>query len=60
MVEFSCNQPHADQALLQTEKPEARVGIADDALKLNIVGPDFKENPTVSSAKTCLKHSLIS
>ncbi|KIP04842.1 hypothetical protein PHLGIDRAFT_19866 [Phlebiopsis gigantea 11061_1 CR5-6] len=37
-------QPHPDPALLTTEAP-SEDNIADDAAKLNIVAPDFKEHP---------------
>ena len=38
------DQPHPDQALLNTIPPH-HSGIADDAAKLNIVPPEFKEHP---------------
>lgn len=42
-------KPHPDPALLTTEPPTLN-NIADDALKLNIVSPGFKEHPeTVTS-----------
>ncbi|KAF7793770.1 hypothetical protein EIP86_004891 [Pleurotus ostreatoroseus] len=37
-------QPHPDPALLTTEPP-SQDNIADDAAKLNIVSPDFKQHP---------------
>ncbi|KAI0094650.1 hypothetical protein BDY19DRAFT_988466 [Irpex rosettiformis] len=45
----SSDQPHPDPALLTTETP-SHDSIADDAAKINIVAPDFKQNPaTVTS-----------
>lgn len=38
------DQPHPDQGLLNTIPPH-HSGIADDAAKVNIVAPDFKEHP---------------
>ncbi|OJT13113.1 hypothetical protein TRAPUB_10339 [Trametes pubescens] len=43
------NQPHADQGLLTTEPPSAD-NIADDAAKLNIVSPDFKQHPATTTS----------
>ncbi|TFK44618.1 hypothetical protein BDQ12DRAFT_730653 [Crucibulum laeve] len=37
-------QPHADPALLNTTPP-THTNIVDDSSKLNIVGPDFKDDP---------------
>ncbi|KAI0645892.1 hypothetical protein C8Q79DRAFT_723341 [Trametes meyenii] len=49
------NQPHPDPALLTTEPPSAD-NLADDAAKLNIVAPDFKQHPeTVTSAQDITK-----
>jgi len=43
------DQPQPDTALLNTEPPEAPL-VADDTSKVNVVHPDFKENPmTVTS-----------
>lgn len=43
------NQPHADQGLLTTEPPSAD-NIADDAAKVNIVAPDFKQHPATTTS----------
>jgi len=43
-------QPHPDPALLTTQPPTAD-NIADDASKLNIVGPDFKSNPATLTSE---------
>src|SRR4051812_30025494 len=37
-------QPHPDTALLNTDPPTAP-STADDAAKVNVVAPDFRENP---------------
>ncbi|RPD53508.1 hypothetical protein L227DRAFT_581275 [Lentinus tigrinus ALCF2SS1-6] len=42
-------QPHPDPALLTTELPSAD-NIADDAAKLNVVAPDFKEHPATATS----------
>lgn len=38
------HQPQPDPALLNTESP-SHPNLADDAAKLNIVAPDFKQDP---------------
>ncbi|CDO69192.1 hypothetical protein BN946_scf185042.g94 [Trametes cinnabarina] len=42
-------QPHPDPALLTTEPPSAD-NIAEDASKLNIVSPDFKQHPATTTS----------
>jgi hypothetical protein len=46
-------QPRPNPALLNTTAP-THSSVADDALKINIVAPDFKEHPrtTTSEART--------
>jgi hypothetical protein len=40
-------QPKPDQNLLNTERPADDYGVADDAAKVNVVGPKFREHPAV-------------
>ncbi|KAI0743946.1 hypothetical protein C8Q80DRAFT_1272567 [Daedaleopsis nitida] len=42
-------QPHPDPALLTTEPPSAD-NIAEDAAKVNIVAPDFKQHPATTTS----------
>ncbi|KAH9911462.1 uncharacterized protein B0H18DRAFT_975722 [Fomitopsis serialis] len=42
-------QPHPDQALFSTEPPSAD-NIADDAIKVNVVAPDFRSNPETTTS----------
>ncbi|KAH9892744.1 hypothetical protein C8Q73DRAFT_746532 [Cubamyces lactineus] len=42
-------QPHPDPALLTTERPTAD-NIAEDAAKLNVVAPDFKQHPATTTS----------
>ncbi|TRM65406.1 hypothetical protein BD626DRAFT_488682 [Schizophyllum amplum] len=44
-------QPHADPALLTTETPQAD-NVADDAAKVTIVSPDYKEHPATITSET--------
>ncbi|CAA7259297.1 unnamed protein product [Cyclocybe aegerita] len=43
-------QPHPDPALLNTAVP-THSRVADDAAKLNVVSPDFKQNPQTSTSE---------
>lgn len=43
------NKPHPNPSLLTTEPPTANK-IADDASKVNIVGPDFRSNPETTTS----------
>lgn len=43
------NQPLPDPALLNTDPPTAD-NIADDAAKVNLVSPDFKQNPATETS----------
>jgi hypothetical protein len=43
-------QPRPDPALLNTT-PSTHSNIVDDNLKVNIVGPDFKEHPRTTISK---------
>ncbi|KAH9839564.1 uncharacterized protein C8Q71DRAFT_750069 [Rhodofomes roseus] len=45
----SSQQPHPDPALLTTEPPSAD-NIADDAIKVNVVAPDFRTNPETTTS----------
>ncbi|OCH96559.1 hypothetical protein OBBRIDRAFT_787116 [Obba rivulosa] len=44
-------QPQPDPAFLTTEPPSAD-NIADDAAKINVVAPDFKEHPATTTSLT--------
>ncbi|KAG7090864.1 hypothetical protein E1B28_009945 [Marasmius oreades] len=45
------NQPRPDPALLNTESPRTST-IADDTSKVNVVHPDFRENPATVTSET--------